>query len=79
MEIAMDEDRQQSPLAPPPANSPVAIRQLRILVFYIGTMLLLAICLELINGHKIPAALALPLYLALEGFGWLMLIWMPES
>jgi len=79
MEIAMDEDRQQSPLVPPPANSPVAIRQLKILLFGLATMLLLLICFWLIDGLKIPAALALPLYLALEGFGWLIFIWTPES
>jgi hypothetical protein len=72
----MDEDRQQSPLVPPPANSPPAIRQLKILLFYIGAMLLLAICLELIKGFEISVALALFLFLAffaLTVFGWLFI------
>ncbi len=72
----MDEDRQQSPLVPPPANSPAAVKQLKILLFYLGAMLLLAICVELIKGLKIPVGLVWALiiaFFAMVCFGWLFI------
>jgi len=71
----MEEDRDESPLVSPPATSPATVRQLKMLFFFIGSGILLLICLWLADELqiRIPMALALAAFLVVEVVGWLLL------
>jgi hypothetical protein len=47
----MAEDNEQAPLAPPPLNSPFAVRELKTLFLLVGTLLAMVVISLLIEGN----------------------------